>query len=79
MKPKLSDSIIFDDDAKQIASLAKKATRKAARRAKAQGYSFVQEGGDCVITPPSGKTVRIHVKNTAIDVKKRYTFARSAH
>jgi len=67
----------FDDDSVRVAALARKATRRAAREANKAGFYVERAGGTCAVRSP-GKVVKITLKNTAIDVNKRYTFARDA-
>jgi len=72
------DADNFDDDVVRVAMLARKATRKASRAANKAGF-FVGHGiGACIVRSP-GQVVKIEVKTTPIDVKKRYTFASGTH
>jgi hypothetical protein len=66
----------FDDEAGcLVAKFAGLATRKAARAARAAGYSAVCQHGKCVVKSPGRATVIISLKNVRIDASKRYTFA----
>jgi hypothetical protein len=67
----------FDDDAMNIAKLARKATRKAARDASRAGFSVERKGNVCIVKSPNS-TVRVMLKTTTVDVYKRYTFQHDA-
>jgi hypothetical protein len=66
-----------EDDVARLAMLARKATRKASRAANKVGYFVDRADGTCVVKSPKN-TVTIEVETTPVDVKKHYTFARSA-
>lgn len=68
----------FDDDAVDIAKLARKATRKAARDASRVGFSVERMGNVCIVKSPN-RIVRVTLKTTTVDVNKRYTFQHDAH
>lgn len=63
-----------DDDVVRIAMLARKATRKASFAANKVGYFVEHADGACLVRS-LGNTVKIELKTTPIDVRKRYTFA----
>ena len=70
---------VFDDDAADVvATLAGKATRKAARVARAAGYLTVCKKNTCIVTSPGRASVTVHLKNTRINAAKHYTFAEAA-
>lgn len=69
------ERIDFDDnDVTRVALLARKATRKASLEANKAGYFVEHADGACLVNS-RGTTVKIELKTTPIDVKKRYTFA----
>ena len=73
------NSSVFDNDAADVvATMAGKATRKAARVARAAGYLTVCKKNKCVVTSPGRADVTVHLKNTRINAAKHYTFAEAA-
>jgi len=67
--------IDFDDnDVARVAMLARKATRKASLAANKAGFFVEHADGACLVTS-RGTTVKIELKTTPIDVRKRYAFA----
>jgi len=66
------------EEGARIAMLARKATRKASRIAEKDGYYVEHADGVCVVRA-AGKAVKIAVKTTPIDVRKRYVFASGTH